>query len=70
VPEVAKRPYRQSLSARSLSAVLPSRAVGNSELPASLGQSLQVLVYGLLLAIGAGIPAGVLNGRASGRWNW
>jgi ABC-type nitrate/sulfonate/bicarbonate transport system permease component len=37
--------------------------VGNGELPAYLGQSLQVLVYGLLLAIGAGIPAGVLIAR-------
>lgn len=37
--------------------------VGDGELPAYLAQSLQVLVYGLLLAIGAGIPAGVLMAR-------
>ena len=36
---------------------------GSGELQAYLGQSLQVLAYGLLLAIGAGIPAGVLMAR-------
>lgn len=36
---------------------------GSGELQAYLGQSLQVLAYGLLLAVGAGIPAGVLMAR-------
>lgn len=36
---------------------------GSGELGAYLGQSLQVLAYGLLLAVGAGIPAGVLMAR-------
>ena len=36
---------------------------GSGELQGYLGQSLQVLGYALLLAIGAGIPAGVLMAR-------
>ncbi|MBI2158347.1 MAG: ABC transporter permease [Candidatus Rokubacteria bacterium] len=36
---------------------------GSGELGAYLGQSLQVLAYALLLAVGAGIPAGVLMAR-------
>ncbi len=36
---------------------------GSGELQAYLGQSLQVLVYALLLAIAGGIPAGVLMAR-------
>ena len=36
---------------------------GSGELQGYLGQSLQVLAYALLLAIGAGIPAGVLMAR-------
>jgi ABC-type nitrate/sulfonate/bicarbonate transport system permease component len=37
--------------------------VASGELPAYLGQSLEVLVYALLLALAIGIPAGVLMAR-------
>lgn len=37
--------------------------VASGELQDSLGQSLEILLYGLLLSIGVGIPAGVLIAR-------